>query len=301
MRCSSDPSVSYLSIAFVGGAPSLDNGAPCRVASAGFRRGSIVNTQANHPPTTGSGRSGPPSHSEGVPWALFLDFDGTLIDLATTPDAVVVPPKLRAILSGCVAAFDGAVAIVSGRPIAALDALLDPLRLPAAGLHGLEQRMPDGTLERAARRGRGLTGLRTRFHSLAQEDARLIVEDKGSSLALHFRRAPEREHELRELVTGAAAPHNGHHVMHGKMVLEVRPAHADKGTAVTRFLETPPFAGRTPVFAGDDVTDEDAFSVVNRHGGISVKVGTGESGATFRVPDVDALHDWLATLGRGDV
>ena len=301
MRCSSDSSASYLSIAFVGVAPSLDNGAPCRVASAGFRRGSIVNTQANHPPTTGSGRSGPPSHSEGVPWALFLDFDGTLIDLATTPDAVVVPPKLRAILSGCVAAFDGAVAIVSGRPIAALDALLDPLRLPAAGLHGLERRMPDGTLERAARQGRGLTGLRTRFHSLAQEDARLIVEDKGSSLALHFRRAPEREHELRELVTGAATPHNGHHVMHGKMVLEVRPTHADKGTAVARFLETPPFAGRRAVFVGDDVTDEYGFAVVNRIGGISVKVGTGESGATFRVPDVDALHDWLATLGRGDV
>ena len=301
IRRPSDPFASHLSIAFVGAAPSLDNGTHCRVASAGFHRGSIVNTQASHPPTTGSGRIGPPSHSEGAPWALFLDFDGTLIDLATTPDAVVVPPKLRAILSGCIAAFDGAVAIVSGRPIAALDALLDPLRLPAAGLHGLEQRMPDGTLERAARRGRGLTALRTRLHSLAQEDARLIVEDKGSSLALHFRRAPEREHELREFVTGAATPHNGHHVMHGKMVLEVRPTHADKGTAVARFLETPPFAGRRPVFAGDDVTDEDGFAVVNRIGGISVKVGTGESEATFRVPDVDTLHDWLATLGRGDV
>ena len=220
-----------------------------------------------------------------------------------TPDAVVVPPKLRAILSGCIAAFDGAVAIVSGRPIAALDALLDPLRLPAAGLHGLEQRMPDGTMERAARRGRGLTALRTRLHSLEQEDARLIVEDKVSSLALHFRRAPEREHELREFVTGAATPHNGHHVMHGKMVLEVRPTHADKGTAVARFLETPLFAGRRPVFAGDsdDVTDEDGFAVVNRIGGISVKVGTGETEATYRVPDVATLHDWLATLGRGDV
>ena len=213
-----------------------------------------------------------------------------------TPDAVVVPPKLRGILSGCIGAFDRAVAIVSGRPIEALDALLDPLRLPAAGLHGLERRMSDGSVEQVELRGPGLTELRSWFHSLAQEDARLIVEDKGSSLGLHFRRAPEREHELRELVTRAATPHNAHHVMHGKMVLEVRPTQADKGTAVARFLRTPPFAGRRPVFAGDDVTDEDGFAAVNRIGGISVKVGTGESEATFRVPDVDALHDWLVAI-----
>ena len=210
-----------------------------------------------------------------------------------TPDAVVVSPELREMLAACTEAFDGAVAVVSGRPIAAIDRLLDPLRLPAAGLHGLELRMQDGTLEQATHGAPELTELRARFGSLAREDARLVVEDKGSSLALHFRRAPERERELRELVAGAARRHNGHHVMQGKMVLEVRPAHADKGTAVTRFLETPPFAGRTPVFAGDDTTDEDAFSVVNRHGGISVKVGVGESGATCRVPDVAALHEWL--------
>ena len=238
----------------------------------------------------------PPPHPAGTAWALFLDFDGTLVDIAMTPDAVVVPSKLRATLSACVEAFDGAVAIVSGRPIAALDALLDPLRLPAAGLHGLELRMPDGTLEEVARRTAGLAELRARFHSLVREDARLVVEDKGSSLSLHFRRAPERERELRELATGAATRYNGHHVMHGKMVLEVRPTHADKGTAVARFLETHPFSGRTPVFAGDDVTDEDGFAAVNRLGGISVKVGEGESAAACRVPDVAALRDWLAAI-----
>ena len=241
----------------------------------------------------------PPARPEGTAWALFLDFDGTLVDIAMTPDAVVVPPKLRGVLAACIEAFDGAVAIVSGRPISTLDALLDPLKLPAAGLHGLELRMADGSVEEAAHRASELAGLRARFRALAREDARLVVEDKGSSLALHFRRAPERERELRELVTGAATRHTGHHVMHGKMVLEVRPAHADKGTAIARFLGAPPFVGRTPVFAGDDITDEDGFAVVNRHGGISIKVGAGESEATCRVPDVAALHDWLAVVAGG--
>ena len=241
----------------------------------------------------------PPARPEGAAWALFLDFDGTLVDIAMTPDSVLVPSKLRRILAACIEAFGGAVAIVSGRPISTLDALLDPLKLPAAGLHGLELRMPDGTVEEAARRTSELAGLRARFRALAREDARLVVEDKGSSLALHFRRAPERERELRELVAAAATRHDGHHVMHGKMVLEVRPAHADKGTAIARFLEAPPFVGRTPVFAGDDITDEDGFAVVNRHGGISIKVGAGESEATCRVRDVATLHDWLATATAG--
>ena len=212
------------------------------------------------------------------------------------PDSVVVPPKLREVLAACIEAFGGAVAIVSGRPISTLDALLDPLKLPAAGLHGLELRMPDGTVEEAAHRASELAELRARFRALAREDARLVVEDKGSSLALHFRRAPEREQELRELVAAAATRHHGHHVMYGKMVLEVRPAHADKGTAIARFLEAPPFVGRTPVFAGDDITDEDGFAAVNRHGGISVKVGAGETHAAYRVPDVAALHGWLAVV-----
>ena len=258
--------------------------------------GQDVSTQANRALSPCSRAIAPPARPDGAAWALFLDFDGTLIDFAATPDAVVVPPGLPTVLVACADALDGAVAIVSGRPIAALDAMLHPLRLPAAGLHGLELRLVDGTVEQAAHGAAGLAGLRARFMSLVQEDARLVVEDKGSSMALHFRRAPEREQELRAFVAAAATRHNGHQVMHGKMVLEVKPAHADKGTAIARILETPPFAGRRPVFAGDDTTDEDGFAVVNGHGGISVKVGEGESAATFRVPDVTALRNWLATI-----
>ena len=259
-----------------------------------------VNTRANRALSNSALPVPPARPGSDAAWALFLDFDGTLVDLAATPHAVVVPARLCAILSACAASFDGAVAIVSGRPIAALDALLDPLldplRLPAAGLHGLELRMPDGTMEHAARAAPVLAGLRTRFLSLAREDPRLLVEDKGSALALHFRRAPEREEELRALVCGAAGRYEGHHVLHGKKVVEVRPARADKGDAVARFLQAPPFSQRRPVFAGDDVTDEDGFAAVNRLGGISVKVGAGATEATCRVPDVAALHDWLAAV-----
>ena len=255
-----------------------------------------VNSSASTAPTPHSGGTEPPAHPGGAAWALFLDFDGTLIELAATPDAVVVPPGLREVLAACADAFDGAVAIVSGRPISTLDALLDPLRLPAAGLHGLELRLPDGTVEETAHRTAGLAGLRARFHSLVREDARLVVEDKGSSVALHFRRAPERERELRELVAGAATPRDGYQVMHGKKVLEIRPTGVDKGTAIDRLLGAPPFAGRRPVFAGDDITDEDGFAAVNGCGGISIKVGTGETRAAYRVPDVTALRGWLAAV-----
>ena len=260
------------------------------------RRTSHLSTPASHTPSPDSVGIEPPAHSDGAAWALFLDFDGTLADIAMTPDAVAVHPRLRTILSACAEAFDGAVAIVSGRPIATLDALLDPLRLPAAGLHGLELRMSDGTVAHLAPRSAGLAELRARFHALAQDDTRLVIEDKGSSLGLHYRRAPERESELRELVERAASGCDRHHVMDGKMVLEVRPAHADKGTAVARFMESAPFVGRKPVFAGDDITDEDGFRAVNRRSGISVKVGTGKTEATYRVPDVAAFHDWLAAI-----
>ena len=240
----------------------------------------------------------PPAYRGAAEWALFLDFDGTLTDLAATPDAVVVTPRLRSVLAACAEALDGAVALVSGRPIAALDALLDPLRLPAAGLHGLERRLPDGTVEHAApaHRGPGLSGLRARLEALVREDGRLLLEDKEASLALHFRRAPERERALRALVADAAPRHDGCEILHGKMVVEVKPAHANKGGAIAHYLKARPFAGRRPVFAGDDVTDEDGFDAVNRLGGISVKVGAGESRAACRVPDADALLDWLATI-----
>jgi len=258
----------------------------------------IANSSTSQAPAPPFGGTEPPAHPGGGAWALFLDFDGTLVELAATPDAVEVPPRLRETLGACASAFDGAVAIVSGRPIAAIDAMLRPLKLPAAGLHGLELRMPDGTVEQATHGAAELAGLRARFMSLVQEDARLVVEDKGASVALHFRRAPEREQELREFVARAMAPHNGHQVMPGKMVLEIRPTHADKGTAIGRFLEAPPFVGRRPVFAGDDLTDEDGFAAVNRLGGISVKVGGGGSAAAWRVPDVAALRDWLADIAR---
>ena len=207
----------------------------------------------------------PPAHPDGAAWALFLDFDGTLIEFAATPDAVVVPPGLargprrvhRCVRRG---------GRNRERPVDRRRSTPCSIRLrmTAAGLHGLELRLPDGSVEQAghrdprARRAPRAVSLRS-----FEKDARLVVEDKGSSVALHFRRAPERERELRELVAGAATPHDGYQVMHGKKVLEIRPTGVDKGTAIDRLLGAPPFAGRRPVFAGDDITDEDGFAAVN--------------------------------------
>ena len=242
------------------------------------------------------GGNSPPAHPGAERWALFLDFDGTLVDIAMTPDAVVIPADLRPILRTCRGAFGGAAAIVTGRPIAAVDAMLEPLRLPAAGLHGLELRMADGTLHSAGTVAEELDGLRPLFQSLVREDARLVVEDKGTSFTLHYRRAPERESELRSLVARAASERRGYRLLLGNMIVEIVPAIADKGTAIDRFLESPPFAGRTPVFAGDDITDEDGFASVNRHGGISIKVGPGESVARYRMSDAGAVREWLTSI-----
>ena len=186
--------------------------------------------------------------------------------------------------------------MVSGRPIAELDALLAPATLPAAGLHGLEWRGRDGRIMRRGDDLGDLGPLRARLGRLAAADERLVVEDKGLSVALHYRRAPERQRELRELFTGLVAGVRGYHVLEGKMVVEAKPESIGKGHAIESLMGSPPFRGRRPVFAGDDVTDEDGFAAVERMGGISIKVGNGKTRAQYRTASVATLLDWLRTL-----
>ncbi len=236
----------------------------------------------------------------GPPWprrpALFLDLDGTLLEFAATPDGVAPSARFRRLLTDLAALDHGAVAFVSGRTIGDLDALLAPHRFAIAGLHGVERRRADGRELPPLVEARALDSLREKLAAFAAARPGIVLEDKQLALAVHFRQVPERADEVAALGTELAEllP-EGWEVMHGNHVLEIKPVAADKGAAIRDFMSEPPFAGRTPIFVGDDVTDEDGFRVVNDLGGISVKVNHGPTSAGWRLADVDAVTAWLET------
>jgi trehalose 6-phosphate phosphatase len=235
-------------------------------------------------------------------WALFLDFDGTLVDIAETPDGVVVEPDLPDTLLRLRTLAGGALALVSGRPIATLDRFLATGTFDAAGLHGLEARIagaldPCRPEDHPALR-RGVAWLRETL-----EAPGVVIEDKGCSVGVHWRVAPDHA----ALAKGAAeelarALGPDYRIQHGKMVAEVLPTQAGKGGAIARFLDHPSYTGRRPLFVGDDLTDEDGFAVVNARGGASIRVGPGETQAAFAVSSAPALRDLLrAWADRGTI
>jgi trehalose 6-phosphate phosphatase len=229
--------------------------------------------------------------------ALFLDVDGTLLHIADRPDAVAVDDGAVALLAGVHAATAGALALITGRALADIDRLFDPLVLPVAGQHGFERRDARGRLHHHARPGAAFDQARARCEAFGASRPGVLVEDKGLTLALHFRLAPEAEGEVGALAARIAAESGGAlAIQRGKMVVELKPAGKDKGTAIAEFMAEPPFRGREPVFVGDDLTDEYGFSVVNGLGGLSVKVGDGPTEAGARLPDVTAVHAWLARV-----
>jgi trehalose 6-phosphate phosphatase len=229
--------------------------------------------------------------------ALFLDVDGTLLEIAPRPDRVHVPSNLPSLLADLTRRHDGALALVSGRPLADIDRLFRPWRGAAAGVHGIERRRADGSLDHGANPAAAgaLDRLRPRLAALAAADRRLMLEDKRDTLALHYRAAPAREPEIRSLAAALALAEAALRLIPGKMVVEFQPRGADKGAAIAAFLAEPPFAGRLAVFAGDDMTDEDGFAEISRRGGIAIRVGPpAPTQAGYRLPDVRAVHDWLA-------
>lgn len=230
--------------------------------------------------------------------ALFLDVDGTLLEIAPCPGSVFVPSELPTLLEDLARQRDGAVALVSGRPVDELDRLFKPWQGAAAGLHGIERRRADGTLDRQTNpaAAAALDGLRPQLSALAGADTGLLFEDKCGTLALHYRAAPERECEIRSLAEGLVRQEPALKLIVGKMVVEFQPAGSDKGAAIAAFLAEPPFAGRAPIFIGDDITDEDGFAEVSRRGGIAIRVGPQRrSRAAYALPNVRAVHRWLAT------
>jgi trehalose 6-phosphate phosphatase len=220
--------------------------------------------------------------------ALFLDFDGTMVDIAPQPHAVEVPQALRAVLGDLCQYLQGAVAVISGRPIAQIDGFLQPLRLPVAGVHGAERRGADGHLHLL--HTHPMDAVEEAARTLAALHDGLLVEGKRGSLALHYRQRPDLEALCLRTMQEAVEASPGLTLLRGKMVAEAKPGGASKGVAIEAFLAEPPFAGRTPVFIGDDITDEVGFSTVQRLGGLGIKVGEGPSVAWSRLADPTALR-----------
>ena len=225
-------------------------------------------------------------------WAFFLDLDGTLFEIRSTPQAVRRDAEEVGLVSRLHEAAQGAVALISGRALASVDALFRPLTLCAAGQHGAERRNAEGFVKRI-----DLPPLDKAIAAISSFAARhegLLFENKGLSLALHYRLAPHLAEAAHAAVHEAAAALGpAVEVQRGKMVAELRPAGCDKGVAIEQFMREPPFAGRVPIFIGDDLTDEHGFEVVNQLGGHSVKVGEGPSAARWRLETPAAVRAWL--------
>lgn len=240
-----------------------------------------------------SNDSGLPSSPD--PWAFFLDIDGTLIDIAETPEGVVIPPELPGVLMRLAARVDGALALVSGRPMASLDRFFAPARLPLAGIHGAEMRLADGRLE--THTAPELEAVRVQLRALGARYG-VLIEEKSVGVTVHYRGRPELAAELETQIADILQGTSGLALQPGKMMLEVRPAQADKGRALTRFMEAPPFAARRPLAIGDDLTDEHMFRVAVAMGGLAVRVGTDgrETAASAHLDDPLAVRSWLSNL-----
>jgi trehalose 6-phosphate phosphatase len=240
-----------------------------------------------------------PTLREARTYGFFFDFDGTLTELADTPNAVIVEDRARRALEALFHAASGAVAIVTGREIDAIDSFLAPLKLPIAGVHGFERRhgeimfsapcIEDSAAARSAEKV---------LRSFAAHNPGLLFERKRGALALHYRLRPELEHLCVSLVEELSTRLPQAVLTRGKFVIEARLHTATKGTAISDFLQEPPFLGRIPFFAGDDATDEDAFRTVNAAGGISIKVGPGETAASSRANTVDEFLGWLLVTAQ---
>ena len=230
--------------------------------------------------------------------SLFLDVDGTLLDIAPAPELVVVPAELSPTLAQLADLLGGALALVSGRPIAQLDRLFEPLRLPAAGEHGAEIRLATDQETIVGPPPVVLAELVARLTAETREIAGVRIERKRAGVVVHYRQAPEQKARLRGVVDAAVADHVADvHVMPGKMVLEVKERSYSKGQAVIALMQRAPFVGRLPLFLGDDASDRDGFAAARRFGGCGAAVGPDHADAAdwcFASPA--AVRAWLVRL-----
>jgi len=230
---------------------------------------------------------------EGGLYAFFFDVDGTLAAIQSRPDAVFIPEQVVDQLQQLSALSQGALALVSGRPIEQLDALAAPWRGPAAGVHGAERRDADGKMQRISLPVEVEQELRTELQNAMALWPGTQLEIKGMAFALHYRQAMQHEQDVMRLAEQSVKRFPGLALQPGKCVVEIKPLGIDKGAAIRDFMQQAPFAGRIPVFIGDDLTDEKGFLAVNAMQGISIKVGEGSTQARYRLNNVEAVYGWL--------
>ena len=226
-------------------------------------------------------------------YAFFFDLDGTLAEIKPRPDQVSIPAPVRQALSRLAELQSGALALISGRSMTELDALAAPFRFPLAGVHGAERRDIKGQSHSIALP----SGLAAQLEQQLADSLKALpgsqLESKGMAFALHYRQAPEYEQEVLALARAAVGRFPDLALQPGKCVVEIKPAGISKGEAIKAFMQESPFRGRTPVFVGDDLTDEAGFEAVNALGGLSVKVGQGKTRAQWRLAGVEETHRWL--------
>jgi len=224
---------------------------------------------------------------------LFLDVDGTLIEFTDTPSQTVGDPEIKRLLAAVAQNLSGALALVTGREIMTVDQLFAPLKLPVAGLHGVERRDASGTLHQAALLDSRLNRVRPALTLLADSYPGTIIEDKGRNIAVHYRLAPQYGDLVRRSVAAITAPlADDYQLQDGLMMVEIKPRGYNKGSAIHAFMREAPFAGRRPVFVGDDLTDRDGFSAVESLNGVSIGVGDRVQGR-YQLPDVGSVRRWL--------
>jgi trehalose 6-phosphate phosphatase len=245
---------------------------------------------------TSAGVAPPVPRAEDI--ALFVDLDGTVVEFADTPEAVIVDPKLPALLADLAATLHGALALISGRPLASIDALLGLPGLAAAGQHGAELRHLDGRVERADIDAHVLDGARELIYTLAAHTPHVRIEDKGIALAFHYRDVASAEPRARELAAAALVrAGSGFELQHGDYVIELKSMRVDKGRALAGLMARAPFAGRLPWVLGDDYADEHAFAMAQALGGEGVVVGARrDSVAHHQLANPTAARTWLACV-----
>jgi trehalose 6-phosphate phosphatase len=232
-------------------------------------------------------------------YALFLDVDGTLLDIAETPDAVAIPPGLVASLAAAERKLTGAVALVSGRPIEELDRLFSPLRLRASGVHGAQMRFdPRAAPQPSPLAARLPTSLWAALAELLAQFPGTMAENKGFSFAIHYRQVPEIGPQLREALEHLLIMEDAGEIeiINARRGFELKRPDCNKGKAIDLFLQHAPFAGRSPIFIGDDDTDEAGFAAVAAHGGQGFSVGLRRAGVTDVFENPLEVRAWLTAF-----